>query len=228
MFCPATSLEMVASSRRAARREYSGSSAMREAAVWIEMESSSRVEAPSKRPPMVLLATRMAIDVGQAVAAALDGADDLVDVDGFEAAVAFFDLHLRRCFGLGEIGVEVGEGRLVERGGFNGGHGDGPFRCWELTTLPERLGTGRKGLRKAACSPGLPLGGVCFLPCLWACVPAGLRTCRLPTCSGFPVLPGSWLSQVSTSAFAVRDGWSVRSCLPLRGSSGVSPDSLFR
>jgi len=44
---------------------------------------------------------------------------------------------------------------------------------------------------------------------------AGLRTCRLPTGSRFPV-------RGRTSARV-----SVRSCLPLRGSSGFSPDSLF-
>src|SRR5215469_9256500 len=47
-------------SRRAASFEYSGSSAMSEAAVWIESRSSSLVVAPLYRPPIVLLATRMA------------------------------------------------------------------------------------------------------------------------------------------------------------------------
>jgi len=51
---------------------------------------------------------------------------------------------------------------------------------------------------------------------VWSPFSAGLRTCRLPTCSSFPV--HGW-----TSAFRR----SVRSCLPLRGSSGLSPDSLL-
>ena len=59
MFCPLTSFAMVASSKRAASLEYSGSSAISQAAVWIDTSSSSRVVAPSYRPPMVRLATRM-------------------------------------------------------------------------------------------------------------------------------------------------------------------------
>ncbi len=47
MFCPLTSFVIVASNSRAASFEYSGSSAISEAAVWMEMESSSRVVAPS-------------------------------------------------------------------------------------------------------------------------------------------------------------------------------------
>jgi hypothetical protein len=52
--------------------------------------------------------------------------------------------------------------------------------------------------------------------CPWAFSTAGLRTRRLfPTGSSFPIPGGSVLSS------------SVRSCLPLRGSSGFTPDSLF-
>src|SRR5215472_6356938 len=51
---------MKPSSRRAASFEYSGSSAISEAAVWMESRSSSFVVAPLYKPPIVLLATRMA------------------------------------------------------------------------------------------------------------------------------------------------------------------------
>ena len=46
-FWPATSLTIVASSSRAASREYCGSSAISDAAVSMEIVSSSRVVAPS-------------------------------------------------------------------------------------------------------------------------------------------------------------------------------------
>src|ERR1700685_539977 len=55
----ATSLSITPSSRRAASREYSGSSEIRAAAVWMESRSSSLVVAPLNKPPMVLLATRI-------------------------------------------------------------------------------------------------------------------------------------------------------------------------
>src|SRR5262245_48167373 len=61
MFWLETSLAMKPSSRRAASFEYSGSSAISEAAVWMESRSSSLVVAPLYRPPMVLLATRIAL-----------------------------------------------------------------------------------------------------------------------------------------------------------------------
>src|SRR5256885_8827074 len=52
-----TSLVMKFESSRAARREYSGSSEIRRAEVWMERLSSSLVVAPSYRPPIVLVAT---------------------------------------------------------------------------------------------------------------------------------------------------------------------------
>src|ERR1700733_6433075 len=56
---PCTSLSTKADSRRAASREYSGSSKMNEAAVRIDSSSSSRGVAPSYSPAMVLSATRI-------------------------------------------------------------------------------------------------------------------------------------------------------------------------
>ena len=53
-----TSLSMNTASRRPASLEYSGSSAMRDAAVRMESSSSSRVVAPSYSPLMVRVATR--------------------------------------------------------------------------------------------------------------------------------------------------------------------------
>ena len=49
------------------------------------------------------------VDVGEAVRGALDGADDLVDVDGLERAVALADVHDGGFVALGEVGSEVGE-----------------------------------------------------------------------------------------------------------------------
>ena len=56
---PATSFSITSASRRAARRPYSGSSAVSSAAVRIDSSSSSRVVAPSYRPEMVRVATRI-------------------------------------------------------------------------------------------------------------------------------------------------------------------------
>ena len=53
-----TSLSMKTASSRAASWEYSGSSAMSDAAVRMESSSSSRVVAPSYSPLMVRVATR--------------------------------------------------------------------------------------------------------------------------------------------------------------------------
>jgi hypothetical protein len=55
---PVTSASMYSASSRAASREYSGSSPISSAAVWMESWSSSSVVAPSYRPLMVLVATR--------------------------------------------------------------------------------------------------------------------------------------------------------------------------
>ena len=50
------------------------------------------------------------IDVGQAGAAALNGADDLVNVDRLHETVALAHVHLWRSFSGREVGVEVREG----------------------------------------------------------------------------------------------------------------------
>jgi hypothetical protein len=50
---------MKAASKRAPRREYCGSSAINDDAVWIESWSSSRVVAPSYKPLIVRVATRI-------------------------------------------------------------------------------------------------------------------------------------------------------------------------
>src|SRR3954471_23202774 len=65
---PRTSLSMYAASRRAASREYSGSSATSSAAVWIDSRSSSSVVAPSYRPLIVFVATRNGSTVDKPVA----------------------------------------------------------------------------------------------------------------------------------------------------------------
>src|SRR5690606_19488140 len=57
--CPATSLAITPASRRAASRPYSGSSPVSSAAVRIDSSSSSAVVAPSYRPEMVRVATRI-------------------------------------------------------------------------------------------------------------------------------------------------------------------------
>src|SRR3546814_1201722 len=57
--CPATSLAITPASSRAARRLYSGSSAVSSAAVRIDSSSSSRVLAPSYSPEIVRVATRI-------------------------------------------------------------------------------------------------------------------------------------------------------------------------
>ena len=187
MFWPATSLSMVASSSRAARREYSGSSAISAAAVWMEMESSSRVEAPSKRPPMVLLATRMGSTCGRPWQQRCDGADDLVDVDGFER---------RRCacapasgvrFGWGKVGIEFGERRLQSLP-----------RC--VLSAPEIQDRRRKddsAEETATDHRDPPLGGVC-------------NSCPFGTAHGrssdlqatyLLQLPSPWLDQCFIGAF---------------------------
>src|SRR5690606_9517754 len=56
---PATSFSISPASRRAARRPYSGSSPESRAAVRMDSSSSSRVLAPSYRPEMVRVATRI-------------------------------------------------------------------------------------------------------------------------------------------------------------------------
>ena len=65
-------------------------------------------------------------------------------------------------------------------------------------------------------TPGLPLGGVC-ISCLLSSTLFG-RSSDLQA-TYLLQLPSPWLNQCL--------GWSVRSCLPLRGSSGFSPDSLL-
>src|SRR5579883_2120085 len=60
-----TSFAIYVESRRAASLEYSGSSAIRSAAVWMERLSSSLVVAPSYRPPMVLVATLSTSTLGR-------------------------------------------------------------------------------------------------------------------------------------------------------------------
>src|SRR3546814_185268 len=57
--CPATSLAITPASGRAARRLYSGSSAVSSAAVRFDSSSSSRVLAPSYSPEIVRVATRI-------------------------------------------------------------------------------------------------------------------------------------------------------------------------
>ncbi len=59
MSIAATSFSITPASRRAARRPYSGSSAVSRAAVRIESSSSSDVVAPSYSPEMVRVATRI-------------------------------------------------------------------------------------------------------------------------------------------------------------------------
>jgi hypothetical protein len=54
-----TSLSTYPASRRAASREYCGSSPIISAAVWIDSRSSSAVVAPSYRPLIVRVATRI-------------------------------------------------------------------------------------------------------------------------------------------------------------------------
>ena len=112
--------------------------------------------------------------MGQAVAAALDGADDLVDVDGFEAAIALTHLHLRRGFGGREVGVEIGKGGLLEsvlekscgHRRVCGGHWGMVLSCSKFSYLAHAAGRIENGkaeafLKTASRSPGLPLGGVC-------------------------------------------------------------------
>ena len=49
------------------------------------------------------------VDVGEAVGGTLDGANDLVDVDGLERSVALADVHDGGFVALGKVGREVGE-----------------------------------------------------------------------------------------------------------------------
>ena len=91
---PDTSLSMKALSRRAASWPYSGSSAMSAAAVRIDSWSSSCVVAPSYRPPMVFRATRIGSTACRPSAVRVTALHDLVDVNGFLAAVALGDPHL--------------------------------------------------------------------------------------------------------------------------------------
>lgn len=72
---------------------------------------------------------------------------------------------------------------------------------WRESTLP---------------SPSRPLGGVCIHARYGHGSQAGLRIYRLPIDSSFPV---HQLNQCFDR--------SVRSCSPLRGNSGFSPDSLL-
>ena len=110
MFWPATSLSMVASSRRAARREYSrllgderGGGLDRER---VELAGGGAVVEAADG----LGGDAHGVDVRQAVAAALHGADDLVDVDRLKRAVALADLHLRGGFGRRESWDRVRRG----------------------------------------------------------------------------------------------------------------------
>jgi len=111
------------------------------------------------------------VDMRQSAGAALDGADDLVDVHRFKRAVALADVHDGGFFARGKTGVEVGEAGLQRGGIRQGGHGSSP---WPQRNVRENSGTlsGRKD-NATATSP--PLGGVSEM------FVAGLRTCRPPT-----------------------------------------------
>jgi len=61
--------------------------------------------------------------VGKAVRGALDGADDLVDLDRFERPVALADMHNGRLLTRRKSRREVGESGLSWSGIGYGGHG---------------------------------------------------------------------------------------------------------
>src|ERR1700761_1590046 len=142
---------MVARSSRAASREYSGSSAISEAAVWIEIESSSRVDAPSKRPPIVLLATRIASTCGSPAQQRSTARTIL-----FTSTGSRVPLRLRTCicgaasasgkFGSSSVSVDC-----------NVAMGRGPFAADLIVTRAKE--TERAAQNTILPSPGLPLGG---------------------------------------------------------------------
>ncbi len=140
------------------------------------------------------------IDVREAVAAALDGADDLVDVDGFEVAVALAHLHLGRDLCWGKMGVEFGEGCL------QGLHGV-PFRSGDSWT-----GDRRRTLQKRR-------------PPITRSSPR--RRVQHSSRQVFG-LAGDLLAQLPSPELDQCFIRSVRSCLPLRDSPGFTPDSLLR
>jgi hypothetical protein len=113
---PATSFAITPASRRAARRPYSGSSPVSSAAVRIESSSSSLVVAPSYKPEIVRVATRIGSTACSPSAAARHRAHDLVEVDG---SLAPLRLVTRMV-------VAVGGGREIE-GRCDGGGRDDRF-----------------------------------------------------------------------------------------------------